>query len=261
MATAAIPLALKAGTAIVSALLAQHTLRLHDAADENQALDALIPAFDADIQEIVAAYNSGTPADQCIAALMAVDTNAYNYLRAQVGKPGTSWGGPSSASIGPQLNPTYSAACDKTCTAGCCVYLNDLRPAIFGRTVPSSSYAPFQTRAGIVGGLIEAISNGGGAVHVIPVIAPPNTAYGNYSRPTYDLTIVQPPLGSVASSILVSGSGVNFSVSTSTVAQGNGVAAIESALTGGSPVTILAVVGGLILIITALFGQNALRVK
>jgi hypothetical protein len=235
-------------SSIVSTLLAQHTLRLHDAANENAALDALIPAFDADLEQIVQAYNSGTSADECIQALIAVDTNAYNYLRAQVGKPGTSWSGPSSAQLGQGINPSYSAPCNKGCTAGCCVYLNNLRPAIFGS-------------AGYLHGLIEIIQNGGGKV-VVPKIYPPsNTAYGNYERDAYTLTLVKPSNSGVAAAILqASGSGASFSIE----AQPSIVAGPEnlvSALTNSNAVTILAVVGGLILIITALFGQNALRVK
>lgn len=266
MAAAAAPLAIKTLGAIAGALLAQHTLRLHDAANENAALDALIPAFDADLQQIAQAFNSGTDAKTCIEALYAVDSNAYNYLRAQVGKPGTAWGGPSTGAIGLNINPSYPAACDKSCTAGCCVYLNDLRPAIFGRSGVGTAYGPYQTSSGIVGGLIEAIQNGSGVVHIIPVAAPSNTAYGNYARPSYDLQIQTPPPGSslTAAVLSSSGQGANFAViasSSSLTAPGSIVASAESALTGASTVAILTVVGGLILIITALFGQNALRVK
>lgn len=250
---------------LAGALLAQHTLRLHDAANENAALDALIPAFDADLAEIVQAYNSGTEPQSCINALLAVDSNAYTYLRAQVGKPGTAWGGPSTASIGTSINPSYPATCDKSCTAGCCVYLNDLRPAIFGRQV-GNAYGPYQNKPGIVGGLIEAIQNGSGTIHVIPIAKPPNTAYGNYARASYDLTVKKPPFVGLDSAVLQSvGSGANFTITSNPQVEGSQVGGsivpFLSSVKGVSTTTILAVVGGLIIVITALFGQNALRVN
>lgn len=260
---------------ILGSQLAQHTARLADAASENQALDALIPAFDADLEEIVQAYNSGTDPNACITALVAVDTNAYNYLAKQVGKVGTAWGGPSTAAIGNGDNPTYSADCNKACTAGCCVYLNDLRPAIFGRNVTAggpTAYAPYRIGAN-VNGIIPAIHAGGGVVKVIPIAAPPRTAYGDYTRAGYTLTLVKPPANkSLAAAVLsASGEGTSFAITavpaSNVGAAGGAIGAVTpapgvfSTLTGNSSLAILAVVGGLILIITALFGQNALRVK
>lgn len=269
MATAALPLAklgIGLAASVIGAVLAQHTARLHDAANENAALDALIPAFDADLQEVVQAYNSGTDAQSCINALLAVDSNAYNYLRAQVGKPGTAWGGPSTASIGTGLNPSYLATCDKMCTAGCCVYLNDLRPAIFGRTVGGGAYGPYQTKPGIVGGLIEAIQKGSGTVHVIPIAKPPNTAYGNYARASYDLIVQKPAVVPLNVAVLqASGSGVNFAITANPPTEGaqseGSIVPFLPSIPKVSVTTLLAVVGGLILVITALFGQNALRVN
>lgn len=269
MAAAALPVLTKGLSAIAGALLAQHTKRLQDAASENQALDNLIPAFDADLQAVAQAFNSGTDPQSCISALIAIDTNAYNYLRAQVGKAGTAWGGPSTTSLGTAINPSYSATCNKACTAGCCVYLNDLRPAIFGRSGLGSAYAPFQTSAGVAGGMVGAIQNGGGVVHVIDIAAPPRSAYGNYSRAGYTLTLKAPPKGSgTAAAVLASsGSGTSFTItaepptaptSASTSLTANGV--LDS-LTKASPLTILTAVGALILIITALFGQRALQVN
>jgi hypothetical protein len=244
--------------------LAAHTAQLQDAANENAALDQLIPAFDADLKSIAAAFNAGeADADTCISACYQVDTNAFNYLRAQVGKAGTAWGGPTTNGIGADINPTYSAACDKTCTAGCCVYLNDLRPAIYGRSVPLTSYTPYQTLPGIVGGLIAALTSGSGMVKVIPVAAPPNKAYGNYQRASYTLYISAPPASADDyGTLALSGSGKNLAVTpapapaTSVLSSG-----ILSTLTSNETVAIIGVLGGLLLIITTLFGANALRVN
>jgi hypothetical protein len=234
---------------IAGALLAQHTKRLQDAANENQALDNLIPAFDADLAAVVAAFNSGTSAADCINALYAIDSNAYTYLRAQVGKPGTAWGGPSTQSIGLGINPSYSASCDKKCTAGCCVYLNDLRPAIFGRK-------------GVNSGLIEAIQNGTGQVTVPAIAAPPRSAYGNYSRAAYTLTLSPSVLGGLDAQVLsVSGNGTSFTVAPSAPTGQLSTGGIVDSLTSSKGLTILTVIGGIIIVATALFGQNALRVN
>lgn len=255
--------AVAAGVASLVASWAQHTKRLRDAKNENAALDALIPAFDADLQDVVNAFNSGVSPQDCINQLIQIDSYAYSYLRAQLGQPntpglpGVAWGGPSSSQLGYGLNPSYPATCDAKCTAGCCVYLNDLRPAIFGRTV-GSAYSAYQTRAGVVGGLIEAIQNGGGMVHVIPIAPPPNKAYGNYARATYDLTLTKPSsVTGIAESVL----GVTSTSPTASVQTGQSNVPFISSLSKVSLTVVFAVVGGLILVITALFGQNALRVN
>ena len=224
--------------------LTQHTARLQDAKNENAALDALIPAYDADMASVQAAFNSGAAdAATCVSALTQVDSYIYQYLRQQVGKPGTAWGGPTTTALGSKLNPSYSAPCNSGCTAGCCVYLNNLRPPIFGHASQISM------------GSIQAVQQGGGTVTFPEVYPPDDTAYGNFSRAAYTLSFKAPP---VAVSL------VNSILGTSTAAPGaSGAPATSflSSLTGSESLAIITVVGGLILIITALFGQNALRVK
>jgi hypothetical protein len=195
--------------AIQSAIseLAQHTARLKDAKNENTALDALIPAFDLDITGIAAAFNAGDiTRDDAIGKLQTVDAQTEAYLFGLVGKPGTAWGGPRTQQIGNGINATYPAPCDKRCTAGCCVYLNSLRPAIYGRNVSAggpSSYAPWRTGDNVTG-LIEAISNGVGQVKVIDVFPPPNKAYGSYGRKGYVIPIQATFAGSSAVGTAVS---------------------------------------------------------
>jgi hypothetical protein len=226
--------------------LALHTARLKNATNENEALDQVIPAFDADLLAIQNAFNTGTSAQDCIQALELVDTNIYTYLRSLVGKPGTAWGGPTDAEIGPGVNPTYSAPCNKSCTASCCVYLNDLRPAIYGR-------------AGVNFGIISAILAGGGKVAVPEVYPPSDKSYGDYSRASYALVFTPPPTSFAAQALQVSGVNVvTVPPNSPTTAPASGLLA---ALTSTEIVAILGVLGGLILIITALFGQNALRVN
>jgi len=180
---------------------AQHTARLKGATNENQALDQIIPAFDADLKEIVEAFNGGEATEaECVEALQEVDNNVLKYALSLVGPPGTAWNAPKN--LGSQVNASYSATCDKGCTVSCCVYLNDLRPAIYGRFVGSGAFQEFTNQPQIVGGLIEAIQNGSGTVKVITVAKPVNTAYGNYQRAGYSFTIKKPPLMASSGALL-----------------------------------------------------------
>jgi hypothetical protein len=255
-------------------LLAQHTARLQAAENENAALDALIPAWDADVRAIVAAYNSGTLLSECVQALTIVDNNAYSYLQKQIGKPGTAWNG--------------SGQCNKQCTAGCCVYYNDLHSAIYG---PSGApYNGSSAAANGACGLIPAMNAGKGCdpTHpgqcYIPEIFPPSdTAYGNYSRAGYYLTVSKPPAktNTAAQVLTVSGSGTSLTVApkpapkpapaapplpasppvSTTVTAATPAASVLGLLTNTELVTIVGVVGGLLLIIAYLFGPNAVRVN
>jgi hypothetical protein len=238
MATIGIGAAIGLASNIIQSQLAQHTARLKDAQNENEAVDQVVPAFDADMKAIAQAFNTGTPVNECIEALIQVDTNVYSYMHSLVGKTGTAWGGPTTAEIGEGINPEYSAACDKTCTVACCVYLNDLRPSIFGRV------------DGNPDGMIPIMQRGGGTAIILGVSAPPSQ-YGNYSRPQYTIELSQPP-ESIASQVL----GQPLATTGSTSQSG-----VLAALTSNEIVAILGVLGGIILIVTALFGQNALRVN
>lgn len=182
--------------------LTQHTARLKDAKGENQALDALIPAFDADIAAIAQAFSSGAASAQlCITALFTVDGNIFTNLwsLSQQKLAGIAWGGPTTSSLGSGNNPSYHADCNSSCTAGCCVYLNDLRPAIFGRSGLTTTSYPQQQTNGVILGLIEIIQSGGGVLKVIPISPPPNKAYGSFARAAYTINVTPPP---VQSSIL-----------------------------------------------------------
>lgn len=197
-ATNAIPVVGPALASVENILLGQHSARLKGATQENQAIPPAVAAFDQDFAQLIGAYNSGEAnAQQCIDALIQMDLSIYSSMHnlGATGKPGTSWSAPSTQTIGIGINPAYPAPCDKTCTAACCVYYNDLRPAIFGRNVSAggpTAYAPFQTRPGIVGGAIEALRNGNGIVKVITVAPPSDPAYGNFSRAGYTVAFSQP---------------------------------------------------------------------
>ena len=247
--------AVGAATAAVKVGLAdliQHTARLKDATGENQALDAVIPAFDADLKAVAAAFSNGSAsAALCIQALQQIDINIFTNLYALTQKklPGIAWGGPTTQTIGQSLNPTYTAACNKNCTASCCVYLNDLRPAIYGRSVPTNAFPAQQISPGIVGGMIGAIQHGGGTVKVVPVAAPPNSAYGNFSRATYNIVLTPPPVQSaIAQTVSEMTGGNSIALPDGTVVQGTtGIAAFSSSSALSSPLLIVVGVGILVL--------------
>lgn len=141
-------------------LLAAHTERLHNAISENQAIPEAVAAFDKDITEIVNELARGQiNAQQAIAYLDQVDSQVYSYMHSLVGKTGTAWNG------GP-------GKCDKKCTAACCVYNNDLQPAIHG--------------------IVGAIQQGGGTVNVPMVYPPSNSSYGSFSRAAYQVNVSVP---------------------------------------------------------------------
>lgn len=168
MAAAAVPIALKAVSAISSLLLGQHAARLKGAQTENAAIPPAVQAFDQDLAEILQAVNSGaaTPS-QAIAALQKVDQDIYNNLKALVGKPGTAW----SDSAG------MAGKCDKTCTAACCVYHGDLGPVL------SVSQIALGGPGGKWGASDPRLS--GRTVHVPTVYG---SKYGGVNRPGYDIT-------------------------------------------------------------------------
>jgi hypothetical protein len=175
MATLGISLsssALKAGLA----LLAQHTARVKDATNENQAVNQIVPAFDQDVAEIVAAYNAGTYSpSECITALEQVDAQMESYLKANVGPTGTAWDG--------------TGKCTRGCTVSCCVFYNDLHSAIYGPSV--APYNGSTAAANGANGLIPVLAAGGGTAY-IPTIY--GSKYGLTQRPGYSVTVTSPPV-------------------------------------------------------------------
>jgi hypothetical protein len=232
-------------TSVILGQLAQHTARVADATSENQAVDQIVPAFDADIHAIVAAYNSGeASAAVCIQAAQEVDANIQAYLKKQVGKPGTAWTQPSNLNDVP---------CNKTCTVGCCVYYGDIRPGIYGAT---------EFANGTVG-LIPVIQKGGGTVY-IPEVYP--GSYSAYTRASYTLQMTTPPPHPNVAQQILTVQGVNVVVSPpvpSPVAPtvSGASTSLVGLLTNNTLVTIVTLVGGILIILAYLFGSNAVRVK
>ena len=172
--------------------LIQHSARLKQAKSENAGIPPVVAAFDADFQAIVTAYNNAqATASQCITALQTLDANIQANLKANIA-------GPNGAVIaGSSWNSTTGLAgkCDKTCTAGCCVYYGALGPPI----------SVAQIAMGGSGGLWGrtdprlALTSTGGTVTCPEVFA---SKYGGADRPGYAVTISTPPgIGQVQAGI------------------------------------------------------------
>jgi hypothetical protein len=164
--------------------LAQHSLRLKDAKNENASIPPVVFAFDSDIAAIQAAYNSGTDdAATCIRACQVVyesiKANMQNAITTQGGAfmPGTAW----NETVG------VSGKCNKQCTAGCCVFYGNLGPVlsmmIYAMGGQGYFWGPNDPR-------YKANAGGGATIQVPEVFA---SKYGGQDRPGYTVIITPPP--------------------------------------------------------------------
>lgn len=221
---------------IVGKLLAQHTLRLHDAQTENSEVAQLIPALVQDAQEIVAALNAGQiDANSAIQSLAGLDTYIKGRLQSYVGKPGTAWSGSPSGCPDGSSGMNGSHSCNKQCTVGCCIYYNFFEP--------------------FLDCLIRRIAKGGVQA---AALAPINgNKYGFPSFPGVVLHINPPANGGILSSGegLVSGLEAIFGGGGSQIPGGGTVQASGSvAISSGNPTLLYVGLGAL-----ALFALVALR--
>jgi hypothetical protein len=209
-----------AAVSILSNLLGQHTARLKDATSENEAVDNAIPAFDADIQQIVSEYNAGSlTAAQALAATKSLDQAQYQYMHSLVGKPGTAWNGTPL----PCGQPSQStAACNSKCTVGCCIYNNVI-------------HQPLDCIEGILAG-------SGSGTATFPELYPGK--YSPYTRASYTLTLTKP---AAAASVAAN---LNASIASLT---GNTALTIPGVPAGSSNLLLFVVVG-VIIIGALLFG-------
>lgn len=185
--------------AVAQILLGQHTARLKGAIAENQLIPGSVQAFDADIVQIVTAYNNGTAtAQQCITALQQMNTQLYNYMKGNATGPGRAWRDCASSN---------GCTCNNGCTAECCVYWGDLYAAIYGGNYSAGMIPSLQTLAGLPVTPLPplngqpAIANSGisnGSVTktrasvFIPAVSAPEAAYGNFSRAGYSVVLTKP---------------------------------------------------------------------
>lgn len=169
----------------LSALL-QHSARLQGAKTENAGIEPVVNAFDADLAAIVAAYNNGqADAATCVNALRGLDQNLYTNLRGNTVSPsgapipGAAW----SDSTG------VAGRCDKTCTAGCCVYFGDLGPVLSMASVAMGGGYIRAAQWGVRDPRYKAVQ-GGATIQVPEVFA---SKYGLADRPGYTISVVAPP--------------------------------------------------------------------
>ena len=113
---------------------------------------------------------------------------------------------------------------------------------------------------------------GAGSVYVPEVYPPSNTAYGNYSRPSYSIPITKPVASKAAQVLSVAGSGTTLQVlssaspsapvtSTPPAPTTESSTGILGVLTNNTLVTIVTLVGGILIILAYLFGSDAVRVN
>jgi hypothetical protein len=186
----AIPIVGAAVGAVANILLAQHTARLKGAIAENQLIPASVQAFDADISELVAAYNGGTvpvslsngSSPACATAIQQMDTSLYSYMKSNATGPGRAWTDVPGAN--PPISTNNVPACNKACTAECCVFWNDLNNIM-------AEMNRFFTGQATQTILSKRISSNQ-MQFTIPAVIQPPPQYGTFARSSYNVTLTIP---------------------------------------------------------------------
>lgn len=111
---------------IAGSLLAAHTARVKGATAENSGINAIVPAFDADVREINAAWlGKSINAAMAVTYLQTVHDQYWAYMQQFVGRPGVATKACPAGQVGGPMGKggctSGQPVCDKTCTAGCCV--------------------------------------------------------------------------------------------------------------------------------------------
>jgi hypothetical protein len=178
---------------VANILLAQHTARLKGAIAENQLIPATVQAFDADIQELVAAYNGGQVVVEsngsCPAAATAVQqmaTSLYSYMKGNATGPGRAWtdnqGGTN------PISTSQSPSCNKACTAECCIFYNDMNNILHVLYLFFTSGGSFSEAHGAL-----TVSDGPPSwTFTVPEVVQPPAQYGTFSRASYQITLTIP---------------------------------------------------------------------
>jgi hypothetical protein len=177
--------------AVANILLAQHTARLKGAIAENQLIPTSVQAFDADIQELVSAYNSGAigvnangTSSTAATALMQMDSSLYSFMKGNATGPGRAWKDASMAGGSP-ISTTSAPSCNSACTAECCVFWNDMN------NIMADIYAYLTT--GTPMGTVLSTMVQGGIKFTIPEVVQPPPKYGTFQRASYSITLIIPP--------------------------------------------------------------------
>jgi len=185
----AIPVIGEAVAAVADIFLAQHTARLKGAISENQLIPTVVNAYDSDLREIVSAFNSGSATrSQCAAAIYQMWNSIHSYMKSNATGPGRAW-----RDFGGIDQIPHGFACDKSCTAECCVFWIDMHPAMANLYSFWSTGKPLEVSNNNYTGW-PPTNNGktlsdGIDIKIITVQPPNNPAYGNFSRSGYTLTL------------------------------------------------------------------------
>jgi len=191
-----------AGIGIILALFAAHQARVAGAKSENAAVGIAVPNAQSELQQIASLYNSGQLTQQ--QALTYVAQVAQNF-QAAVAPYQTGAGQHAIA-----CSASGSTPCNKSCTASCCVYCNNILQWVQA--------------------LSAALTAGSGTAQMSQVYGSPQ--YGYSGQSAWSVTITPPAPASVA--------GVTSSLSTlaSDITGGS-----ASSSVAGIPVWMLALAG------------------
>lgn len=168
----------------IAGIWASHAARAAGAKTENAAVNSAVQAFDASLQAIFQAANSGQVTGTQAAGVCSTVLQSYwaGMAPYQTG-PGRADASHGGMNCGSGINPTGPCvgspggpACGKSCTAGCCVGCQDIYPTIL------QAIAVFN-------------SSTGGTITACNVAS---SKYGATGRTAYSLTYTPPALGSVA---------------------------------------------------------------
>lgn len=176
-------------SAVAQVLLAQHTARLKGAIAENQLVPQTVQAFDADIAELVTAYNAGQIAVSkngqskiAATAIQQMDTSLYTVMKSNATGPGRAWTDVQGFATNP-IGTNNVPACNKACTAECCIFWNDMNN-IMAEINRYLTGQPTQT--------ILSVKVAGGMNFTVPEVVQPPVQYGTFSRAKYTINLVIP---------------------------------------------------------------------
>ena len=193
---------------VIAGLWAAHSARAKGAKTENQAVNSALQAFDASLQALFQAANSGqVTGTQAAGIAQQILGNYWAGMAPYMSGPGradASGGGGRCGDGtlnpgGPCTGSPHGPMCGKSCTAGCCVGCQDLYPTILQAIQVFNSAT-------------------GGTIQVCNVSS---SSYGVASRSGYSLTYTPPAAGSVAglaNALTGSGAGLTGVLSSAPIA-------------------------------------------
>lgn len=201
IAIAAMGVALLAS--VIAGLWAKHDARVKGAKAENQAINSAVSTFDQTLKAVFAAANSSDAtqnitAAQAISALPGLLQTFFQKMAPFTSAPGAadaSHGGANCGTVNmaaPCTGMVGGHACNKDCTATCCVGCQDLAPTIAAA--------------------LQVFQNGGGTITACTVYG---SKYGANQRNGYTLTYTPPTITASATA-----SGVESSISSVATAAG-----------------------------------------